>query len=715
MIRVIALSALIILALANLHIPAALAAPQITLSSYSGAVGSRVDVDGSGFTGLLPVKLTFAGQPVNSTLPNIGGEFHAIFNVPKYPSRPATVMASNPLGESASATFIVLNSPPVAQQASVPTDEDAPVDILLEAADDNGDQLMFAIVTNPVSGALTGNLQSGVVTYTPNANFSGSDIFSFKANDGQADSNAATVSITVGAVNDPPVTGDQSVNINEDEMRSIVLAGSDPDSDPLTFSIVSGPAHGTLSGSAPNLVYDPADNYNGADSFTFKANDGKADSNTSTVSVSIAATGDAPAVYPANASTPEDLDVTLSLLASDVDSDSVSFAIASPAAHGSLGAVTPTNPMSAAVIYKPAANYYGSDSFSFKATDGTNESPAVTVSIAISAVNDAPALYDIQQTLDAGSKIIVALAGIDPDGDDLSFSIAKEPEKGILGQIVQTGPSSATVVYTPNDGQSGTDSFTFRAFDGSLASNVATASLTINVARPPPTPQPSPPTPEGSPPTSQSPKDNLVQARDSLFVSDSVLRDASIAPEPQSQAEHGTQITSGTREQGRPASFPILWLVLVIAGIAAAAFVVYRRLKKPVYKEPPSVAVRSPVLQETAVMKEAHRIFSMLGDERSKAARERVFGVAFGGAPADSSYERDRALLKEQFGQISKAVMSDHLLSAMFLDSFAEVAIKVWRALAKGSPGDSGLEPVVLLGTEAEKYWLEHEREPIIY
>src|SRR5205807_5061358 len=103
------------------------------------------------------------------------------------------------------------------------------------------------------------------------------DSFTFKANDGTVDSSAATVSLTVTAVNDAPVAADQAVTTAEDTAKAIVLTASDVEGDPLTYAIVAGPAHGTLSGVAPTVTYTPAANYNGADSFTFKANDGTVD------------------------------------------------------------------------------------------------------------------------------------------------------------------------------------------------------------------------------------------------------------------------------------------------------------------------------------------------------------------------------------------------------------------------------------------------------
>lgn len=96
--------------------------------------------------------------------------------------------------------------------------------------------------------------------------------------------------ISITNVNDAPVANAQSVSTNEDTAKNITLTGSDVDGDALTYSVLAGPLHGTLSGMAPNLTYTPALNYNGADSFTFKANDTQADSNTATVTINITET-----------------------------------------------------------------------------------------------------------------------------------------------------------------------------------------------------------------------------------------------------------------------------------------------------------------------------------------------------------------------------------------------------------------------------------------
>src|SRR5262245_64615382 len=120
-------------------------------------------------------------------------------------------------------------------------------------------------------------------TYTPAANYNGPDSFTFKANDGQADSNTATFAITVNAVNDAPVANNGSASTNEDTTFNGNATATDVDGDSLTFSLVAGPAHGTLTlNSNGAFTYTPLANYNGPDSFTFKANDGTVDSNTAT-------------------------------------------------------------------------------------------------------------------------------------------------------------------------------------------------------------------------------------------------------------------------------------------------------------------------------------------------------------------------------------------------------------------------------------------------
>ena len=169
-------------------------------------------------------------------------------------------------------TVTAVNDAPVANDQLVTTNEDTAKAITLIAADVDGDTLSYIIVDAPAHGNLTGTAPD--VTYTPSLNYNGSDSFTFKANDGTVDSNEATVSITINPVDDPPVANDKSVSTDEDTALPITLTATEVDGDPLTFTIVTPPGHGNLTGTAPHVTYTPALNYNGPDSFTFKVNDG---------------------------------------------------------------------------------------------------------------------------------------------------------------------------------------------------------------------------------------------------------------------------------------------------------------------------------------------------------------------------------------------------------------------------------------------------------
>lgn len=197
-----------------------------------------------------------------------------------------------PAGEVVALPATPANQPPVAEGKLVGMDEDTPTAITLTGSDADGDPLTYVLVGGPSHGTLSGTGSN--LTYTPEPNYSGSDSFTFRVNDGTVDSNEATVSITVYAVNHPPTAVAQSVVVDENTWFPYTLSGSDPDNDPLTFIIVTGPSHGTLSGSGAYLVYRPAQNYQGPDSFAFKVNDGTVDSNVATVSIAVRHTGCGP-------------------------------------------------------------------------------------------------------------------------------------------------------------------------------------------------------------------------------------------------------------------------------------------------------------------------------------------------------------------------------------------------------------------------------------
>ncbi len=181
--------------------------------------------------------------------------------------------------------------PPTLNDLSITTSEDIPVDITLQKYKIDGKILTYTIVTDATMG--TTSISNNIITYTPLANRNGTDTFGYKANDGRNDSNTSTAMITINAVNDAPIVdnmNDLSITINQS--MDVVLVGSDVENDNLTFSIVDNPNKGTVSISG-NLAHFFATNL-GADTFTYKANDGMADSNKATVFIEVSSSNTNP-------------------------------------------------------------------------------------------------------------------------------------------------------------------------------------------------------------------------------------------------------------------------------------------------------------------------------------------------------------------------------------------------------------------------------------
>ncbi len=362
------------------------------------------------------------------------------------------------------------NQAPVAQNQAVTTAEDTAKEITLVASDADGNPLTYSIVAQPTHGSLSA-VAGNKVTYTPAANYSGPDSFTFKANDGTIDSNTATVSITVTAINDPPVAQNQTATTEEDTGKEITLVATDVDSTTLTYSIVAQPAHGSLSAVAGNKVtYTPAANYNGADSFTFRANDGTHNSNIATVSITVTAVNDPPVAQNQSATTEEDTPKEITLVATDVDSTTLTYSIVAQPTHGSLSVVAGNK-----VTYTPTADYFGTDSFTFRASDGTLNSNTATVSITVSAVNDPPVAQNQSVTTAENTAKEITLVATDVDSTTLTYSILAQPQHGSLSAV-----SGNKVTYTPAADYSGADSFTFKANDGSTDSNTASVSITVS-------------------------------------------------------------------------------------------------------------------------------------------------------------------------------------------------------------------------------------------
>jgi RHS repeat-associated protein len=396
------------------------------------------------------------------------------------------------------------NQPPVANGDGFITNEDQSQPITLTGRDPEGQPITFSVVTPPTKGTLLGS--GANLTYKPNDNVNGTDSFTFKVNDGALDSAVATISITITPVNDGPKADPQFKQATEDTPLPLTLTGSDVDGNSLTFTLLTFPSatEGTVSqpvAGSPNVVFTPAPDYSTAPdqfvTFTFKVNDGFVDSVPATVRVAVGAVNDAPVASADPLTMLEDTFLGLTLTARDVDGDALTYTIITQPQHGALihGAD------SSRWTYQPDANFFGDDSFTFRANDGHVNSNTATVNITVMPVNDPPTAtpHDTVVTNEDVDQPFT-LAGHDEENDPLTFAIVTQPSKGVL----IPGIDSAHWTYRPNANENGPDNFAFRANDGQLDSTPVTVQVQINPVNDKPVAQ------DGSVTTAEDTAVNLV-------------------------------------------------------------------------------------------------------------------------------------------------------------------------------------------------------------
>jgi len=252
-------------------------------------------------------------------------------------------------------------------------------------ADVPANTLTFSLVGAPAGAAI--DPATGVFTWTPTeAQGPGEYTFTVKVCDNGTPvlCDQEEIKVTVFEVNTAPTARDQSVTTPEDTPIDISLDVSDPENDPLTTTIITGPSHGQVSVNGIVVTYTPDLNYYGADSFTYKVNDGLEDSNIATVSITVTPVNDPPVAYGMTVETPENFPVNFELLATDPEGDIGTFIIVTTPAHGTLDCD------GRYCTYTPDPNWNGEDGFYFKVNDGELDSNEAFVKI---IVHQGPRIY----------------------------------------------------------------------------------------------------------------------------------------------------------------------------------------------------------------------------------------------------------------------------------------------------------------------------------
>lgn len=262
------------------------------------------------------------------------------------------------------------NKVPVTRAMSVNTVMETALEFAFYAYDPYNAPLTFSIVDQPANGTAT--QVNGVCTYTPDAGFAGTDTFTYQATNGDFTSDPATITVTIPSLY--PVIASSSVETTMNTETDITLTGTDPNNLSLTFT-ASNPAHGTITQLGDVVTYTPDLDYIGGDSFTFTANNGTYTCEPATVSITVNTL--IPTANNINAQTIMNNEINILGDANDPIGALLTYSIVVPPANGvaivSNGVFT----------YTPNTDFVGSDSFTYKVSNGTYESTEATVSITV--------------------------------------------------------------------------------------------------------------------------------------------------------------------------------------------------------------------------------------------------------------------------------------------------------------------------------------------
>jgi VCBS repeat-containing protein len=277
------------------------------------------------------------------------------------------------------------NRAPVANTDSFTTDEDSVLtgNLLANDSDPEAQTITAMVIAQPLHGTLAVQA-NGQFTYTPVPNFNGTDNFTYRASDGSLSSDAS-VNLTVIPVNDRPVAFDSAVSILEDTLTLNTLPfATDVDGNTLVYSKATNPAHGSLTITSSGLYsYTPATDFAGNDSFSYSVSDGSL-SASAQVSLRVSAVNDAPVSSGASITTEEDTRTGGRLpAASDAEGDPVTYARMTGPEHGSV-----TVGGDGQYLYEPAADYAGTDGFTFRVIDSAGASNSYRVTIDVRSVID---------------------------------------------------------------------------------------------------------------------------------------------------------------------------------------------------------------------------------------------------------------------------------------------------------------------------------------
>ena len=465
-----------------------------------GVLANDTDPDGPTMTAVL---VSGPAHASSFTL-NPNGSFQYVHDGSETTSDSFTYQASDGSLLSNVATVSItitpVNDAPVAVNDNYGVNEGGTLNgssVLANDTDAENNSLTAVLVSGPAHASSFTLNADGTFTYVHDGSETpASDSFTYMANDGSANSNVATVTITIAAVNDAPVANPDAYSVDEGDTLTVTAPGvlgndTDAENNSLTAVLVSGPANATsfTLNADGSFTYVHNGSETTSDSFTYKANDGSLDSNTTTVTITINPVNDAPTAVNDAYSVNEGGTLNgSSVLANDTDpeNNTLNAVLVSGPAHASSFTL---NADGTFTYVHDGSETPASDSFTYKANDGSLDSNVATVTITINAVNDAPVANPDAYSVNEGGTL---------NGTSV-LTNDTDAENNPLTAILVSGPSNAasftfnpdgTFTYVHNGSETTSDTFTYKANDGLADSNTTTVTITINPVNDPPVANP---------------------------------------------------------------------------------------------------------------------------------------------------------------------------------------------------------------------------------
>ena len=418
------------------------------------------------------ISITSVGSPTHGSVV-INSESSSLTYTPNtnYASTDSftyTISDASGAPSTATVTISIINTAPQANSDSYSTPVNTPITVSPKGndVDPDGQGITITSTSSPSHGTVTIN-GGNTITYSPDANFAGSDSFTYTITDDSGATSTATITVNIvnTAPNANPDTSSTFVNIPVDIYP--LPNDVDPDSQTITIQSVGTPLHGTAVFSGSTVTYTPDQDYAGSDSFLYTIVDASGATASATISVTVV--NRPPVAVSDSKTTTVNVPLTFNPTTNDSDPDSQTITLTSVGtpSHGTATISGNT------VIYTPTTDYVGSDSFTYTITDASGATASTTISFTIT--NSAPnAVNDAYSTNVNVPKTVTPMENdSDPDGQTISLQSVGTPSSGTA--VI----SSSSVIYTPNTNFAGTDSFLYTIVDASGATASATITFTV--------------------------------------------------------------------------------------------------------------------------------------------------------------------------------------------------------------------------------------------